>query len=43
VHNFESLQQEWFVHGAFHVGSLARPLGRVRDAASPRVENVSGI
>lgn len=31
------------MQGAFHLGSLARPLGRVNDAISPRAENVYGI
>jgi hypothetical protein len=32
MHNFESLQQEQFVRGAFHLGSLARPVDRVSGA-----------
>jgi hypothetical protein len=43
IHNFESLQQERFVWGAFHLGSLTRPVGRVIGARSWRVKNVSGI
>jgi hypothetical protein len=40
MHNFASLQQEWFVQGGVH---LARPLGIVSGARSTRVENVYGI
>ena len=43
MHYFESLQQEWFVQVALHLGSLARPLGRVSGARSLRVENMYGI
>jgi len=41
--NFESLQQKWFVQGAFHLGSLARPLGSESGVRSPRLENMYGI